>query len=286
MAAILKKNIGKPGQSISVVHTIAPYLSSPLHYHPEYELVYMKRGSGIRYLGDSVGQFLDGELVLVGKNVTQHWISEPSYYHPDSNKEIEGIVLNFATNCLGKEFYNLPEMSEVKQFTERITGAYRVHGQTHHKISQLLTQMITLDGSLKILKFIEVLITLSKSHELTPLTSKDFQLSRHHKDNRIETVLQYISENYLSKISQEKIAQLVAMNPAALSRLFKQKTNHTLQSYILDLRIKHATRLLAKTDMPVEMICYQSGFINLSNFNRIFKKAHKITPSQYRKNYR
>jgi AraC-like DNA-binding protein len=78
----------------------------------------------------------------------------------------------------------------------------------------------------------------------------------------------------------------VGMTPSALSRFFKLRSGKTISNYIIDLRLGHATRLLADTTDSVTEICYQCGFNNISNFNRIFRKSKNCTPSEFRENYR
>ena len=76
------------------------------------------------------------------------------------------------------------------------------------------------------------------------------------------------------------------MTPVSLSRFFKLRSGKTLSNYIIELRLGHATRLLADTTNTVSEICYLSGFSNISNFNRIFKSRKNFTPSEFRENYR
>ena len=285
MPTPIKKLITKPGTSFSVVHTIAPHLSTPWHYHPEYELVYMKKGSGIRYIGDSMGTFEEGEMVFVGRNVPQHWISSSEYYQSENNLTIEGIVVNFSAMCFGETFFLIPEMQKIDHFLKSVNGACRVTKQTRIQLAGLLEQIKDKEGAGKVQLLIHILDVLSTSNDLEILSNKDFSSQIKHSDNRIEVALQYISEHYLSTISLSEIAEKVFMNASAFSRIFKQKTNKTIQEYILDLRIEHAQRMLTHTMLPIERVCYESGFNNLSHFNRVFKRYTAVTPKVFRGKY-
>ncbi|TKG92909.1 AraC family transcriptional regulator [Puteibacter caeruleilacunae] len=285
MPTPIKKLITKPGTSFSVVHTIAAHLSTPWHYHPEYELVYMKKGSGIRYIGDSIGTFEEGEMVFVGRNVPQHWISSSKYYQSDSQLSIEGIVVNFSSVCLGENFFLIPEMQRIDHFLKSVNGACRVTKETRLILADLLEQIKDEAGAGKVQLLIRILDVLSNSNDLEILSNKNYLSQLRHSDNRIEVALQFISEHYLSAISLAEIAEKVFMNASAFSRIFKQKTNKTIQEYILDLRIGHAQRMLTHTMLPIERVCYESGFNNLSHFNRIFKRYTMVTPKVFRSKY-
>lgn len=281
-----KKLIGKTGSSFSIVHTLAPRLSTPWHYHPEFELVYMKQGDGTVFIGDYNGTFEAGCMVFVGRNVPQHWISSRKYHQDGSNLQIEGLVLNFAPDCFGEQFFSLPEMQSVGFFLEKTNSACLVQGETRKKLANLLEQLLQETGPDKIRSFIEILRILSESNELKTLFHSKQDASAFHPDERIEKAFQYLSEHYLLPVRLEELASQISMNPSAFSRLFRQKTNQTVQSYLLDLRIRHASRLLTKTKMPVENVCFDSGFRNLSHFNRIFKRIYQLSPTAYRQKYK
>ena len=78
------------------------------------------------------------------------------------------------------------------------------------------------------------------------------------------------------------MAELIGMSESAFSHFFKKRTNRNFISYLNDVRIGHATRMLFETTDRVAEIAFQSGFNNISNFNRIFKKSKGQNPSEYR----
>ena len=82
------------------------------------------------------------------------------------------------------------------------------------------------------------------------------------------------------------LADLVGMSPVALSRFFKLRSGKTVSEYIIEIRLGHAARLLVDTTNSIAEICYDCGFNNLSNFNRIFKKKKGCTPKEFRENFR
>jgi AraC-like DNA-binding protein len=81
------------------------------------------------------------------------------------------------------------------------------------------------------------------------------------------------------------VAARANMNPQAFSRYFRKITFKRFIDYVNEVRIGKACRLLIDTDKTVAEICFQSGFHNLSNFNRQFHKVKALTPKEFRKQF-
>lgn len=75
------------------------------------------------------------------------------------------------------------------------------------------------------------------------------------------------------------------MSTSTLNRFFRQQMNQSVHQYLTQIRIGHACADLIQTDKPINLIADQSGFNNLSNFNRLFKRAKGVTPVAFRNAY-
>ena len=106
------------------------------------------------------------------------------------------------------------------------------------------------------------------------------------ESRRILKVQKFINESYKTNIRLEQLSDMVNMTPTAFSRFFKLRTGKTLSDYITEIRIGHASRMLVDTQYSIAEICYDCGFNNLSNFNRIFKKKKDCSPKEFRDNYK
>jgi AraC-like DNA-binding protein len=98
-------------------------------------------------------------------------------------------------------------------------------------------------------------------------------------------VKNYIAKNYMDEIRLNTLADIAGMSPSAFSRFFKLHTGRNLSDYIIEMRLGYASRMLVDTARSIGEISFQSGFNNLSNFNRIFKKKKGCSPSEFRENY-
>ena len=100
------------------------------------------------------------------------------------------------------------------------------------------------------------------------------------------TIYKYIADHYQEDIRLNTLADMVGMTPVSFSRFFRLRTGKTLSDYIIDIRLGFATRLLVDSAHTIAEICYDCGFNNLSNFNRMFKRKKDCSPKEFRENYR
>lgn len=97
--------------------------------------------------------------------------------------------------------------------------------------------------------------------------------------NRVYT---YLFNHFKDKISLKEIADYVKQNPSALCRYFKQRTDKSIFQCLAEIRIEHACKLLAYSNLTVAQIAYESGYNFVPHFITQFEKITKRTPSEYR----
>ena len=101
----------------------------------------------------------------------------------------------------------------------------------------------------------------------------------------IVEMMSYIQKNFRD-ISAEKLSEKFRYSKRQIFRLVQKYTGTTLGKLQEDLRMKHAARLLADSDMTVEQIAADCGYNSPNHFFSVFKKVHGITPLEYRKKHR
>ena len=102
-------------------------------------------------------------------------------------------------------------------------------------------------------------------------------------EHLIEAMLDYCQKHYTdADFSLQGVANEFSMSLSAFSQFFKQKMGVTAISYIADLRISYARRLLEETDLSVTDICTQVGYFSSSGFIRKFRQMENCTPTEYR----
>ncbi len=257
------------------------------HYHPELELCFIQKSTGIRFIGDNIEKFQPNEIVLLGKNIPHRWLNDPAYFEEGSKLIAEATVIHFKEDFLGEDFFSLPEMGNISLLLERAKrGIVFLDEKITKKTKKLLLNLRGLHGMEKIQCMLQVLHLLSGVQNFKLLSSDGFAESFQQKGNRkLDKVYAYILKNFQDDVSQKEAATIANMSASAFSRFFKKHNNKTFVTYLLQVRIGFACKLLMENQKSVSAICYESGFRSMSNFNKQFKQITGINPTDYRKKH-
>ena len=257
----------------------------PIHSHQEVELNFTEHAAGVRRIvGDSVEIMGDYDLVLIAsKNLEHVWEQ-----HECRSERVREITIQFSEDLFNKNFTNKGQFDSIR---EMISKAQRGLSFPMSAIIKVYSRLDNLsaekDGFKAILTFMSILHDLSECEDAKVLSSSSFAKIETYSDSkRVQKVQSYINENYKSDIRLPVLAQMVDMSPVAFSRFFKLKTGKSLSDYIIDIRLGYASSLLVDSSNSIADICYDCGFNNLSNFNRIFKKKKNCSPKEFRENFR
>ncbi|MBL7818959.1 MAG: AraC family transcriptional regulator [Saprospiraceae bacterium] len=258
-----------------------PQFDAPFHYHPELELTFIEQSEGRRFVGQQVADFVAGDLVLLGENVPHCWLNNVS--HTEGIGSAKSIVIQFRKDFLGDTFLNLPEMGAVNQLFQKAQSGILIKGKTRDKVVEKM-DFSYLTSFQKLIQLIEILQIIAISDEIELIDTQFSSSTVSMLDTeRFRKVYAYIIENYQQEISLEAVAAVAHLTPTAFCRYFKKMTRKTLVDVILEFRLKHACQLLISTEKSVSDICFDSGFGNISYFNKQFKNALGHSPLNYRK---
>lgn len=283
MQPLLLKIESNSRQSFQIRKDVRPFFYSTWHYHQELELTLILKSKGTRYIGDSIQHFSSGDLVLVGENVPHVWKNSDTYYQGSAGRTAEAIVIHFLKNFAGADFINMPEMSKIKLLIQEAKRGIYFKGKTRALISDKIEALIEKSPFDQVLGFIEILNDMANSQEFQLLSSLGFTSSFSSTNSeQINRVYEYIIEHFRTDITLEKVAQIAHMTPTAFCRFFKSRTRKTFSQFLNEIRISCACRLLMDGKIDISQVCYDSGFNNLSYFNRQFKSIKQTTPSSYR----
>jgi AraC-like DNA-binding protein len=269
-------------QSFIFYHEKNPF--SRWHYHPEFELVLINKGSGKRMVGDHIDQFEEGDLVFLGSNLPHEWLCDESYFNSENGFQGEGIVVQFLENFLGESFFNIPENERMKKVLDDSTQGCLILGETKIRITNLMLRMIDSAPDERLYGLFKIFENISKTKEYQLLASPNFTSTfQAEKSNSMKKVIKYIMQNFQKKIQMKDVLEVVNMSSTTFSVLFKKTYNMTFSEYVLKARIGYACSLLTDNNRSISQVSFDAGFDNLSNFNRLFKKAKNLTPKEYRK---
>ncbi len=286
MKPILRKIDIGTDYSFSIREDIHPYLYNHWHYHPEVELTFIRKGKGIRLVGDSMQPFEDGDLILLGANVPHLWRSDASYFEQSSELTIEAIAIHFKTDFWGDTFFSLPEVTPIKKILERAQRGIKISGATRGYVTGKMEKILHARGIERIEQLLHILNHITASEDCEPLSSSGFvQTYNASNTDRIDQIFNYTFTHFKEPLSIEKVASAINLSPHSFCRYFKTRTLKTYWQFLLEVRIGHACKLLIEDKYNISEIAFQSGFSNLSNFNRQFKTVMRRTPMQYVKAY-
>jgi AraC-like DNA-binding protein len=273
----------EPIYSFVVQTDVYPYYPTPWHYHPEYELVLVLKSTGQKTIGDYTERFSDGDLVFLGPNLPHVYQNDPVYYQKNSKLTAEAIVIHFKEDFLGKEFFKLPEMIYVNQLFDKAKLGVKVLGDTRGKIADIMQEMQASNGHKRIILLLSIFEMLSVSKDIQLLSNSGFvQQFTISPDDRIAKVHEYIMENFKKDISLVDAAKVANMSVPSFCRFFKACTRKGFSTFLNEVRIGYARKLLLEDRYNIAQNCYESGFKNMSNFNRQFKKYTGESPSHYK----
>ncbi len=273
--------------SFSLRYDVKPDFGAVWHYHPELELHYVVKGEGLRFVGDTVRNFSAGEMVLLGPNLPHMWRCNEGYRTEDFERRVEAVVLQFLPTCLGKEFLDLPEVLSIRKLFEKASRGVLITGEKRDKVARMLSESLEASNLDRLILLLSILNLLAADIEdAEVVTSANIHCQSNELEMaRIDRIYSYVLDNYTKEITLSTIASVANMSETSFCRYFKLTTNKTFFEFLTEVRVSHACRALIENKRLTEVICYESGFNNLSNFYRNFKKLTDLTPYEYKMKY-
>ncbi len=258
-----------------------PYLYNHLHQHPEIQLTLIQKSRGTLIAGDYVGRFSEGDVFVIGSNQPHVFRNDAVYFK--KRLSAKAITIFFDEFSMGKHFWALNEMKSIIPFFHHSQGGYRINGRKQIQLIENLQHIATAEGIDKLKYFLSLLQLLSTKKEMKALSRIIIQRPIKDVDgNRLNKVLEYTFLNNKEEINLTEIAGVANMTVESFCKYFKTRTGKTYIHFLQEIRVTNSCTLLLQDDKPISTICYESGFANLSNFNRVFKKITGKTPKEYR----
>ena len=270
-----------PSQSFKWHQHDCPSSIARWNYHPEYEVHLITRSHGRQFVGDYIGEFSPGNLVLAGSNLPHNWMSD---LQPGEVIEGRDMVVQFAPDLLRSRADFLPELSNLEPFLKDALRGFEFFGDAARCGAGLMRRIGETRGFQRLALFFELIDLLARTPEKKILSSPDYAPTLDKETlGVVHDVISYIVNNLSGTVRMAEAAAIAGMTHSTFSRFFKKNTGANFVDYSRKLRIGRACRLLSDTRRPVTDICFEVGYANISNFNRHFRKERGVTPSQYKR---
>jgi len=284
----------------SIIHEISPLMGKdvlyiadrrkkeftyPIHNHQVYELNFVEHAAGVRRIvGDSSEVIGDFDLVLITSSELEHVWEQNDCTSDDIREITVQFDIDFSANSI---FDRNPFNSMKKMMVEAQKGLCFPIDAIMKVYRELDTLSSIQDGFYAFMQFLTILYELSRCEGARPLSSTSFaKIALPSDSRRVQKVKSFIDAHYREELRLSQLSDIAGMSDSSFSRFFKLHTGRNLSDYIIDLRLGHACRLLVDSSDSIAEIGYHTGFNNLSNFNRIFRKRKGCSPSEFRENYR
>jgi AraC-like DNA-binding protein len=274
------------GKSFVINELIAPYFDVNWHFHSEYQLFIVLKGSGTRFIGNHMQSFKEGDMVLTGPDLPHLWKNDKAFQNPENKLGVHGIVIYFPDNFLNNSVFQLVEFESIAKMLQKSVRGIEIIGKTNLQVKEMMIDLLNLKGGVSIIHLLKILQTISDSTDCKLIADAAYiNTNKESEKDRMGQVYEYVMQNFQAKVSLEEAAQLSNLSVSAFSRFFKSRVNKSFSDFLTEVRISHACKLLHETDLNISEISYECGFFTLSNFNKLFKERMNMTPVQYRKEF-
>ncbi len=267
---------------VKIIDECESCFTREFHFHPEFELMYIKEGFGKRIIGNKIHEFKEGELLLIGPDVPHAWINAKSPYSSHDKKRSKAIVVYFNPQIFSELFYQMEEASYLNKLFVQSKYGVEIKGDLKEQIVLKLKNMVKAKGIDKIVQLLDILNQVSISNSFYPVNQQMMPANVYTSD-RLTSLFNYIDLNYKKNISLKDAASVVNLSPESFCRYFKQRTGKNFINYLHEMRISNASQLLLNSDLTIAEVAYKNGFTTVSNFNKLFKKITGYRPTEYRK---
>jgi len=252
------------------------------HNHKEYQLHLIVASSGKVFIGDYVGNFGPDSLFLTGPHLPHNWISQVEDGEVVHTRD---MLVNFTDELFEAGNGVFSELRQLAPMFERARYGIEFRcPRTIRQARELMQQVADSEGVTRLGYFLIMLELLARCDDYQLLSgATSAQLGDEHHADRTNLAVNYIFEHYMRELPLEEVAAHLGMKPTYFSRFFKRATGRCFVEFVNSLRISKSCELLVESDKPVTDVCFESGFNNLSNFNRRFQQLKGMTPSRYRR---
>jgi AraC-like DNA-binding protein len=249
------------------------------HAHDDYELHFIVATSGKVFVGDYIGNYSPGQLILTGPRLPHNWICQ----NDQEEIQLRDMVIRFDHESFSNGMKIIPELAEILPMLARAKSGIEFFDLDQEYLKDVFQNVRDSSGLSRLIISLPLLQKLAQSRSYRLLSTVQIDLkSSELLQRKINTVVDYVSQNYNQDITLSSVASLIGMSDSHFSRFFKKATGNRFIEFVNRVRVSRACSLLTETDQQIATICFQVGFNNVANFNRRFHELKGVTPRDFR----
>ena len=273
----------EPAEQAGVIRCLAHGFPTPLarwHYHEEYEMHLITATSGKAFVGDWIGAFQPGHVVLAGPRLPHNWVSMDLDNQAVSERD---LVIQFPHEAITGAAVHLPELTELLPLLARARHGIEFFGFGEQAVAHW-QRVKASHGLARLAAFFGFMSALARWPDYRSLSAVQMQGDQDDVSlERINQIVDRLTHNLAQPMVAGDLAAELGMSESRFSRFFRGATGNTFTDFVNRVRINRACQLLMKNEQLVSAICYEAGFNNVANFNRRFLEIKGVTPSEFRR---
>jgi len=269
-------------ETVRVEQWDQPKFYEPFHYHEECQLTLILSGSGTAFISNSIVEYDTGDLFFIGENLP-HVCRSDQMGMPGIEDRIRAVSVFFPKKKLLSIVDEIPDSDRINKLLDDSAYGLRIKAASKQKVGSLIQKIGHYYGFSRILNLLQIfdlVASFQKAEKLVMMRTAPLDAS-HRRD--LNKVFDFVMLNYKGKITLDSVSALVYMTPNAFCRYFKKHTQKSFSSFVIEVRINKACKMLQDDSNSVSDSCYSSGYNNISNFHRHFRRVVGLTPNEYRK---
>ncbi len=269
-------------EETGIIRCLSHGFPTPLarwHFHDEYELHLITATSGKVFVGDWIGQFQPGQIVLTGPRLPHNWVSMDL---PEGGVPLRDLVIQFPHAPLANAAQTIPELASILPLLDRAKHGIEFFG-LEQKGPAAWQRVKASKGVARFSAFCEFMSELADCTDYRLLSNVQLQSDDSEDSDSINALVNRITADLAAPLSAADLASELGMSESRFSRFFRKATGNTFTDFVNRVRINRACQLLMESEQLVTQICYDVGFNNVANFNRRFLEIKGMTPTEFRK---
>ncbi|NET31707.1 MAG: AraC family transcriptional regulator [Cyanothece sp. SIO1E1] len=264
-------------QSILAFHYADKSFDAPWHFHPQHELTLIEESTGTKFIGDYVGPYQAGELVLLRSNLPHCWKNQV-----EEDRLARSVVIQWEKGI----FANIPELAPLLTLLRTASRGLLFDAVEVKDLISEVQELPEKEGHQLYLQLLSILLQLSGCSYQTLSENRFIDDLPTEYSDRMSKVHDFVELNYQRKIYLKELAQLVSMSEQSFSRFFSKMMGRPFFSFLNEYRINIAGRMLVDTDWSVAQIGFACGYESLPFFHKQFNKFKGESPSKFRKRHK
>jgi AraC-like DNA-binding protein len=251
------------------------------HHHPEFELTLTLNSRGQRFIGDHVGNYDDGDLVLVGPNLPHTWASREKL---NPTKPHRALVFWFRKEWIEGLINGTVELRPIERLIVRASMGLAFGNGLGQTLAENFQAIYAQPPAQRLMGLLDILLRIANAEDSQPLSTKTPQPVGGSR-LRIDRVLLHLHQHYHEPLQLAEVAEIASLSVSGLHRMFRKHTQAGISDYLIGLRIGEACSRLSGTNQPIQHIAAEVGYASLANFNRQFRRLRGMSPREYRSSF-